>query len=207
MDSHEQFVFRKLKKVASLIPEGSVVLDVGCNDGMIRRFLKDCDYYGIDIDKEKVVNLRKQKIKAEIVDLNKEGIPFKNKKFDYILLLDILEHLIDPAKIIKECKGKIKKEGKLIISLPNDYHILNKIRFIFNKHLTEDPFSPYGHLHYFPIKSGEKLILNQGAAILKKINFAPVKPKIVPQSIKNFLTRIFPQSFARDTLYVVSYNL
>ena len=103
-----------------------------------------------------------------------------------------------------EAKERLKPNGKLIITLPNDYHILNKIRFVFNKHLTEDPFAPYGHLHYFPIKSGEKFLEKSGFKVENKIFLAPAKPAMIPQPIKNILTRLFPQAFARDTLYVLS---
>ena len=204
MDSHELFVKSKFIKISKLIPPNSKVLDIGCHDGKLRNFLNNCDYYGADINKNLINKLQKQRIKAKTVDLNKQEIPFKNQKFDFILLLDILEHVINPQKLLTEAKQRLKKQGKLIITLPNDYHLLNKIRFFFNKHLTEDPFAPYGHMHYFPLKSGEKFLIKNNLKILKKTNLAPIKPAVIPQPIKNFLTKIFPQSFARDVLYVLS---
>ena len=202
MDSHEIFVNKKLKKAASLIKSNSKVLDIGCWDGRIRNFLKNCNYHGIDINKEQIINLKKQGIKVKQVDLNKQSIPF-NEKFDYILLLDILEHVANSKKLLQESKKFLNQDGKLIITLPNDYHILNKIRFLFNKNLTEDPFSSIGHLHYFPIKSGEDFLIKQGFKIKTKILIPPIKPTIIPQAIKNFLTKISPQNFSRDVLYVL----
>jgi len=204
MNTHKIFVQNKFKKASQLIPKNSKVLDIGCGNGNLLNFLRNCDYYGIDINEQSINQLIKKKIKAKKADLNKEEIPFKNQKFDYILLLDVLEHVIDPIKLLQESKKRLKEKGKLIVTLPNDYHILNKIRFIFNKHLTEDPFAPYGHLHFFPIKTGEKLLLKQEFKILKKIPLAPVKPSFIPQSIKNLLTKLFPQCFARDVLYLLS---
>jgi len=204
MNAHEIFVENKFKQVAKLIPENSKILDIGCGDGSIRNFLKNSDYYGIDGDKNLILELTKQKIKAKQADLNKEELPFKKEKFDFILLLDILEHVANPAKLLDIAKSRIKPEGKIIITLPNDYHVLNKIRFLFNKHLTEDPFAPYGHLHYFPIKSGEAFIRKNGFKIEKRIFLPPVKPQTIPQPIKNSLTILFPQAFARDTLYLLS---
>jgi len=202
MNSHEIFVNKKLKKAASLINPNSRVLDVGCWDGRIRGLLKNCRYYCVDINKEQIINLKKQGVKAEQIDLNKSKIPF-NEKFDYILLLDILEHIVNPENLLQESKKHLNKNGKLLITLPNDYHILNKIRFLFNKNLTEDPFSPTGHLHCFPISSGEDFLIKQGFKIKMRITIAPVKPKILPQPIKNFLTKFSPQNFARDILYVL----
>ena len=204
MNTHEEFVERKFEKVSKLIPPNSKILDVGCGDGKIRLFLKNPIYFGADADEELISKLISQKIKAKKTDLNKDEIPFKNEKFDFVLLLDVLEHVVNPKKLLLEAKERLNENGKLIITLPNDYHLLNKIRFVFNKHLTEDPFAPHGHLHYFPIKSGERFLLKNNFKIFKKIYLASVKPKIVPQSIKENLTLFFPQAFSRDTLYVIS---
>jgi O-antigen biosynthesis protein len=204
MDSHESFVEAKFKFVSKLVPENSKILDIGCNDGKIRLFLKNPHYFGVDADKDSISELTKQKVKAKQADLNKNELPFKNEKFDFVLLLDILEHVANPQKLLQEAKKRLKTEGRIIISLPNDYHILNKIRFIFNKHLTQDPFAPYGHLHYFPIKSGEKFLEKNGFEILTMTYLAPIKPKVIPQSIKKILIRLFPQAFVRDVIYVLS---
>jgi methionine biosynthesis protein MetW len=204
MDTHELFVQMKYQKVAELIPENSKILDIGCNDGDIRFSLKNPIYFGVDADKDSINKLVRDKIKAKQADLNKNELPFKKEKFDFVLLLDILEHVVNPKKLLLDAKTRLNSRGKLIITLPNDYHILNKMRFVFNKHLTEDPFAPYGHLHYFPINSGEAFLRKNGFEIEKKIFLPPIKPKIIPQSIKNLLTNLSPQTFARDVLYVLS---
>ena len=202
MNTHEEFVENKFKKVSELIPEKAKILDVGCNDLKILNFLKNPHYFGTDINNKKI--LGNDKIKFKQADLNKDELPFKNEKFDFILLLDVLEHVVTPQKLLLESKQRLKPNGRLIITLPNDYHLLNKIRFVLNKHLTENPFAPYGHLHYFPIKSGEKFLKDNGLKIEKRIILPPVKPKIIPQGLKNFLSSFFPQAFARDVLYVLS---
>jgi len=203
MGSHELFVEQKFTEASKFVKENSKVLDIGCYNGKLKEFLKNPEYYGIDIDKKMIFNLTKKGINAKQADLNKDSLPFKNERFDYIFLMDVLEHVVDPRSLIMESKKRLKTGGRLIVTLPNDYHILNKVRFLFNKHLTEDPFAPFGHLHYFPIKSGEKFLASCGLKIIKRVNLAPVKPKIIPGFIKKFLTNVFPQSFARDMLYLV----
>lgn len=200
---HDLFLKNKFKEVAKLIPPKSKVLDIGCNNAQIRYFLNESEYYGVDLEKDLVEQLKKQGIKAEQVDLNKDTLPFEKEKFNYVFLLDILEHVIDPKKLLNDSKQRLKPDGKIIITLPNDYHFLNKIRFLFNKHLTRDPFAPYGHLHYFPIKTGENFLKQNGLRILKKIPIPPTKPSFLPKYLKNFLGNNFPQSFARDILYLL----
>jgi len=206
MDPHKFFLQKKFTEVTKLIPKKKSlnILDIGCNNGNIRHHLSsNIEYYGTDINKFHIHNLQVQGIKAKQIDLNTQQLPFQFEKFDYILLLDVLEHVLDPSKLLKDSRKRLKEDGKLIVTLPNDYHILNKLRFIFNKHLTEDPFAPYGHLHIFPIKSGENLIRKSGFKILKKIPIPPIKPLRIPKIVKDFLSNTLPQTFARDILYLV----
>jgi O-antigen biosynthesis protein len=202
MDSHQLFVESKLKKVAEFIKPDSSVLDIGCEDAKILNFIK-ADYWAVDVDKENIKKLKEKGIKTIQLDLNKDKISIK-RKFDYILLLDILEHLIDPKKTLTEMRSLLNPEGKIIISLPNDYNFLNKIRFLFNKNLTEFPFYPYGHLHIFPINEGEKMIRDSGLKILQRIDLPAFKPIFVPHSIQRILSKISPQNFTRDVLYITS---
>jgi SAM-dependent methyltransferase len=204
MDSHSAFVRNKFEQVSKLVFPNAKILDLGCGNGEIVRFLNSPNYFCADGQKELVDSLIKNKIKAKLIDFNKDEFPFKKEKFDFILMLDILEHVVNPSKLLKDAKRQLNEKGKLIVTLPNDYHFLNKLRFIFNKHLTENPFAPYGHLHYFPIKSGENFLKDNSFKIEKKIILPPVKPKFLPQSVKNFLAQTFPQSFARDVLYVLN---
>jgi len=197
------FLKIKLEKASSFIKPNSRVLDVGCYNGRLRKFLPKCEYFGVDIDKRLIKELKKQGVDAEEVDLNSGEIPFKKEKFHYIFLLDILEHIADPRKLLQSLKPRLISGGKLIITLPNDYHILNKFRFLFNKHLTSDPFNPVGHLHFFPIKTADKFIQNQGFKILKKEILAPIKPTFLSLTMKKRLASISPQSFARNILYLI----
>jgi methionine biosynthesis protein MetW len=204
MSSHEEFVIKKLKVVSSLIAPGSSVLDVGCNEAIISKFLSNCDYYGIDVDKKTLIKLKQKGLNVKYCDLNLNKIPFTNQKFDYILALDILEHLANPQNLLRNLKKMLSSNGRIIITMPNDYHLLNKIRFILNKPLSKDPLGAYDHLHTFPIYLGQKMLLDQDFRIIKKIYLSPVKPKFMPQLIKDLLSRFFPNNFSRDVLYVVS---
>lgn len=205
-NSHKLFLENKFKEVSKLIPKYSKVLDIGCNDGSLRNYLNCCDYFGIDINKFLINKLIKSGFSAKVVDLNKEDLPFEEKYFDFVLILDVLEHILNPKKLLIDSKKKLNFSGKIIVTLPNDYHILNKLRFLFNNNLTEDPFSPYGHLHYFPIKTGEDFLKKMGFKILLKKSIAPEKPSFLPKKCRNFLGKFFPQIFARDILYVLETN-
>ena len=83
---------------------GNKVIDVGCGDGERIRDLKDkgFDAIGIEVNDFWVDN--KLIFKGDIYNL-----PYEDNSFDGLVCLDVLEHLEDPLKAIKEifriCKG------------------------------------------------------------------------------------------------------
>jgi len=93
-------------------------LDIGCGNG---RFLLDCrnigwDVYGIEIDKEAEEIAEKNGIKI-FQDLKKAD--FRDNFFDTITVWDSLEHMPNPMETLKEIKRILKKEGSLVIEIPN----------------------------------------------------------------------------------------
>ncbi len=52
-------------------------------------------------------------------DLNNHPYPFKDGEFDLILATNVMEHLKDDAKFLKECHRILRKGGYLVISVPH----------------------------------------------------------------------------------------
>ena len=57
-----------------------------------------------------------------------DNIPVEDESFDIVMLAEVLEHLENPMDVLKECKRVLKKDGKLIITMP----------FLYPKHA--DPY-------------------------------------------------------------------
>jgi methionine biosynthesis protein MetW len=206
MSMLRDFVRVKYEIISKIVEPNSSVLDVGCDTADLHKFLKNSNYYGVDVGREKIERLREKGLKVFIRDINKDdGFSF-GKKFDYIIFLDILEHLVDPAEAITKAKKVLKPDGKMIICFPNDYHILNKLRFVLNKNITKYPFWSYGHLHTFPIKTGKNFLEEQKLVILKEIVLYSPQPKFVPGFIKKFLAELFPNNFSRGIVYLVKFH-
>ena len=101
-------------------------------------------------------------------------------------------------------KKILRKDGRIIISLPNDYHIGNKIRFFLNRKIAGLPFWEQGHLHTFPIKEGKKFLEEQELKCLEVKYLAPEKPRLIPLYIRKLLAKIFPNNFARIIIYLLA---
>ena len=77
------------------------ILDVGCGIGTIAKLLKDDghDVTGIDFSSVAVNKAKQLGIHADVVDVDKEGLPFEDGEFDIVYAGDIVEHVFDPIDL------------------------------------------------------------------------------------------------------------
>jgi SAM-dependent methyltransferase len=191
------YAIRKYKIVNSWLSSEKKQLKV-----LITEYLENVEYFGVDVDPGNISQLKEKGINFIASDFNKDDFASQiTDRYDYILILDVLEHLADPSKVIQNCKSLLNSTGKFLISIPNDYHILNKIRFVFNKKIALDPFDPYGHLHVYPINAGRDFLKSQNLDIVKELLLYPEKPSMLPESVRRNLCNVFPNDFARGVLY------
>ncbi|MCM8774462.1 MAG: methyltransferase domain-containing protein [Candidatus Omnitrophica bacterium] len=81
-----------------------------------------------DIDKERF--RYSDEIQFIRCDITKR-LPFENNYFDYVLLIEAIEHLKNPYEVIKEIYRIVKERWMLIISTPNILNLKSRIRFLF----------------------------------------------------------------------------
>lgn len=109
------------------IVNDSKVLDVGCACGDFGYYLsreKNCTVYGMEYNQESIQVALTKNIFQNIhqVDLNTYHTNEHSEyigQFDYITLLDVLEHTISPERSLLQLKPYLKEDGHFIISLPN----------------------------------------------------------------------------------------
>ena len=118
---------RDLDVIASLVPAGSRVLDLGCGRGELLAHLietKGCSGYGIEIDD---ANLQASLARGiDVVQLNLEAglAMFGDASFDVVLQLDTLQHLRNAERMLQET-ARVGRTG--IVSFPNFAHWPNRL--------------------------------------------------------------------------------
>src|SRR5260370_846708 len=101
---HDRFVFGRRTRVladhmASLVPPGSRVLDVGCGDGMVDRLIlagrPDISIEGID-------PLVRASAHIPVREFDGATIPYPDSSFDAVMFVDVLHHTTDPRVLLRE---------------------------------------------------------------------------------------------------------
>lgn len=126
------------------VPPKSHCLDIGCGFGESLFYLKhnQCEAYGIEAD-ENVLKM------AEKYDLNiKVGLfeptDYEKDFFDYVMMTQVLEHMVNPVETIQSVHDILEPEGHLVFSVPNSQSIMAKFlkRKWINWHI------PYHQQHF-----------------------------------------------------------
>ena len=138
------------------IMEKAKVLEVGCASGYFGKKLieKKCRVWGVEKDCKEAKKASSKFEEVFILDLDDitNQIPgyIRKNSFDYILFMDILEHLKDPASVLSFFSTYLKNTGKIIISVPNIAFISIRLALLRGKFsYTDQGIMDNTHLRFF----------------------------------------------------------
>jgi len=107
---------------------GRKILDAGCAKGRFAKILaeKGAKVYGLDFSRKMIREARKtiKSVEFKVGSLTK--IPFEDNFFDFILCVEVLEHIPDTEKAISEMGRVLKPNGKIIIIDKNIFSLEEK---------------------------------------------------------------------------------
>lgn len=124
ISSKDYITLDRIKSVIGLIPNKKLkLLDVGLGYGFLERELylsrRQVEIHGIDISYIGVANANKRYRGSFLVG-SATNIPFRNNEFNYVCVLEVLEHLYAAQKtcVLREINRVLKHNGILIVSVP-----------------------------------------------------------------------------------------
>ena len=115
------------------------ILDLGCGRGDYLKVFRDLGLqsYGTDISPEapKLVD----NIPVMVADLEKDELPYKETKFDFIFSKSVIEHMKEPMKLLEYSNQQLREGGTAIILTPSWEHNYKGAFYIDHTHVT--PFT------------------------------------------------------------------
>ena len=137
----------------------SEILDVGSGTGWLAKHFPN--YTGIDSHPEATEAARKQGRNVLPADVD-EPLPFDDASFDGVVLKDVLEHVRDPSRVVREAQRVLRPRGRVFASSPDAQ------RWVWDD---------YTHRRPFTRKSFRLLFADQGFEV-EQIGYESVMPGI-----------------------------
>jgi 2-polyprenyl-3-methyl-5-hydroxy-6-metoxy-1,4-benzoquinol methylase len=183
-----------------LVPPGSTVLDIGAADGSVARPLvaRGCRVWGIESDADAAEKARavcERVIVGDVEQLDLET-DLEGRRFDVVLLLDVLEHLHDPLAVLTHARQFLAPGGRVITSIPNVAHGAVRLSLMSGTFTyTETGLLDKTHLRFFDRRSAEALIRGAGLHIVERLRVSrglteteiPVQSADIPPQILQML--------------------
>lgn len=143
------------------------ILEVGCGTGHFLNYAhsRGWDVYGVDISPWVGKHI-KDEFNLRIFIGELEDAKFQSNFFDVVHMNHVLEHVRNPSATLKELSRVLKKEGILIIEVPNEFYYLRyKIRLLIGHPIFYEIPSP--HLFFFSSKTLKQILSKTGFRIIK----------------------------------------
>ncbi|MBP5274556.1 MAG: methionine biosynthesis protein MetW [Abditibacteriota bacterium] len=206
MNSLEKQRFEVIKEtypyILDLINDGSTILDLGCGEGHLMQMLQDskhCRCQGIEMNSAHVNECVKKGLFVYNDDLNEGLEDYPDRRFDYVILSDVIQTLPDCRKTLLEATRVGKKA---IVTTPNFGNIFVRLQLLFTGKMPKNKSMPYEwyntpNIHFSSFADFIELCRNNGITIEKEFYLAE-------QGSRQKRLRVLPNLRGNTAIYVVS---
>jgi len=182
--------------VLSQLPPSVSLLEIGCGEGYGARMLADAGHnvLAIDVDAEAVTHAQRAygTPTCRFRTYDGERLPFEDGAFAYIVSMQVIEHVPDDARFVREAERVLQPEGVCWFTTPNRTHRIPEGGKIWN---------PFHVREYYPHELETVLQSHfpdaavwgiRGTDEVQQIEYARVKRglsirKLIPEPIKAWL--------------------
>ena len=194
------------------------VLDIGCGKGFFAAELKRNGnrVVGVDsIPEASEHEVLEQYVSADL-DADQDRIlqQLSGRRFDRVLLLDVLEHLVHPERLLAAASAALKDNGCLVVSLPNVANITVRLMLLLGRFDYADRgIMDRTHLRFFTRETARRLLEGNGYKILEEkmtvmpveliLGLSPANPVI--RALNGFLaalTAVLPGLFGYQSMFL-----
>jgi len=159
--------------ISEWIEPGSRVLDLGCGDGTLLKYLQEhrnVTGYGLEIDPDNVLACIKNNVDVIQTDLDAGLSDFDEDSFDYVVMTHTLQAVSYPHRLVKEML-RIGRQG--IVTFPNFGHWRVRTQLLLKGRMPVSNALPHAwydtpNIRLCTVKDFEELCKTQGIRILER---------------------------------------
>ena len=166
--------------IAGWVSMGSRVLDLGCGDGSLLKYLMDSRRvtgYGVEIDDDRVLACAKNGVNVIQGDLERGLSEFENGSFDYVILSQTLQAVRNSERVVADML-RVAREG--IVTFPNFGYWTNRLQVLGGRMPVSDNLPYQWHdtpnVHLCTIADFERFCDDFGVKILERKVLTRNKP-------------------------------
>lgn len=190
-----------LNEIQHWIPQHSRILDLGCGDGTLLKYLidtKQVQGYGLEIDAAQINICIDKGLNVIEQNLDKGLGNFANKSFDTVLMTQALQTLHFPHLILDEML-RVGKE--CIVTFPNFGHWKARLHLFTHGRMPVSDLLPYEwydtpNIHFCTFKDFEVLCRERQIKVIHR--------QVVNESSQSFFKDIMPNLFGETAIYHLS---
>ena len=168
------------------------VLDVGCGIGLNGAAAKrtGARVTGIETDPGALEEARKRLDEVIAVDITDDAavrVALGVRRFDLILFADVLEHVADPAAVLRRFIGFLTDEGHVVVSLPNVAAWTVRLGLLAGRFeygasgILDDT-----HLRFFTRETAQRLLADAGLDVLRTL-----QNPMIARAAKDLIVRAY----------------
>jgi len=188
--------YLRFEIILSLAGTRKKILDLGCGSGLLAKKLKSRknDVVGLDISPQAIKRAKKRGLQAFVCNLEIERWPVKKNCFDVVVASEVIEHILDTDKFLKNIRRVLKAKGSLILTTPNTASLGRRLFLLLGKNpYLEASFHPQraGHVRYFT-KDSLFILLRKHGFKIKNFTSSAVVFSQSGKIFSTWLAKIWP---------------
>ncbi len=160
---------------ASLPPERREILDIGCGPGYFLKRGIDRGWRCLGIEPSRQAGAHAKGLGVEVMNafLDETLAQGMKRRFDAVHLSEVLEHVPDPASVLRLANGLLNDHGIICAVVPNDY---SPVQLALRENLGFKPYwlAPPHHINYFSFASLSGLFEKAGFSVIEKTSMFPI---------------------------------
>ena len=164
-----------LQIIASWIEPGSRILDLGCGEGELLSFLKREKRVmgtGIESSEAKVTKCIEKGVQVLQGDITEEVQDYPDNSFDYVILSQTLQQVLEPDLLIKEL---LRVGKKIIVSFPNFSYWSIRLQILFFGYAPKNRQLPYEwyntpNIRIITIKDFRRFVRETGCQVIEEVD-------------------------------------
>jgi 2-polyprenyl-3-methyl-5-hydroxy-6-metoxy-1,4-benzoquinol methylase len=175
-DAHRENIAQKIESLLGHPLAGTSILDIGCGWGQTMSYLasRGAVCSGFDPAPEAVAHVQSCGLECVQAGMDRMDV-FTNRRFDVVMLMNVLEHLSNPVQVINDIHRTILNDGGLlIVEVPNEFNPFQTAGQELHG-LPQWWVAPPGHLNYFSATTLSHLLNASGFAVAHRASSFPLE--------------------------------